>query len=325
MLHVRRELHPFVARVQHRVGSATLSALLGAVMCVAPGVTQAEPETDWNRSPDPYAPYGRCLSSGSALGNKLWGIDSLGEVSSGVIAIKVLRCVPYSGGGGFRKVPCPDGSPYAYCSHNDNDGLGNEVTFGVLRQDATTDPNAEPQGCPGGKAASKLEIVKSAGRDPRRLTGIVTLACTLSAPMKAEPVAARVAACPTRSDPYGYCVQTANDGTGHAVTLGVVAAKDPGDPYALYGECNPVQTKPGFVAKSAVLQQLGLSLENVRTVDMIGCNIPIGYGAGWPLDLHAGSCMGLKWLPARPQERYDYCVWGTDERNNGVLMGVSGR
>lgn len=297
--------------------------LVGLALWASGEAARADTETTWNQSPDPNALYGRCMSGGSALGNKWGAVYGVGEPSAGVIAIKVLRCGPFSGGGP-RKVACPDDSPYAYCTRIGNDGLANDVTFGVVRQDAKTDPNAVVGGCPGGKpGAAKLDIVKSARKDPRRLSGIVTLACTDSVASKAQRAhrGAAESPCPVKPNPYRYCVTTDDDGTGHAVTVGVVGVNGPGDPYGLYGECNQRDTAPGFSAKSALLTQLGLTLEGVRSIDMMFCNIPVGFGGDWPLDLHSGSCKEVVWVPPWLRN-YDYCVWGTDERNNGVLMGV---
>lgn len=302
-----------------------IGALIGAVVFSTPA--QAQSETNWNQSPDPAAPYGHCQIDDSAFGNKLDAISYVGQGAEGVIAIKVLSCTPYTYGG-WTTVPCPAGSAYDLCPHTGNDGLGNRVTFGVLRLGPKSDPNAPVTGCPGGTAAApKLAVVQAAGRDPRRLSGIVTLSCATAAataPATAR-MQAKVVPCSGSGHPYTYCVATPNDGTGHAVWLGVVGAHSPSDPYALYGECN-VEFDPGFMSKASVLQSLGLPLEHVRGIDILACAVGWGFGPGFPTELHTGPCDSSPFAASPAQAlRHDYCVWGTDSHRNGISFGVNGK
>jgi hypothetical protein len=104
------------------------------LITLAPSATaraQIQPgSTGWNWSPDPNAQYGLCLSGsiGSALGLKMGHVYAVGETAENILAITVLNCTPFSGGGA-HKVPCPSGSPYAFCTNTGNDGLGNNVTL----------------------------------------------------------------------------------------------------------------------------------------------------------------------------------------------------
>lgn len=284
--------------------------------------------TAWNASSDPNALYGKCRSEGSGMRAKYNHIVDVGESLVDVLAITVLNCSAFSGGGS-QKVSCPAGSPYAYCTRTGNDGLGNDITLGVTKLDARTDPNGVYTGCrDGARLQSKLGLITWAGGDPRLVKGIVTLACSMAKKHKAtKPVPV---ACPAGPDPYGnYCLSTPNDGFGNAVTIGVIAAKEAGDPYGLYGECHiPLASegiRPGFLAKASLVTRVGRSMATVRSIDMINCSAPGGFGGGFPNDLRSGSCATIEpgFLPPAIANRYEYCVWGTDEKGNGVVAGVN--
>ena len=78
----------------------------------------------------------------------------------------------------------------------------------------------------GAQLKTKLTLI---GGDRRLIKGIVTLACDSStAASKTKPE--RIA-CPDGPTPDNFCLSTANDGPGTAITIGVVTAQDPGDPY----------------------------------------------------------------------------------------------
>jgi hypothetical protein len=289
--------------------------------------------TAWNASPDPDALYGYCDPGGigSAIGAKLGHLYQAGETLANVIAIQVLSCKPFTGGGGTSKVACPPGTPYAYCVANDNDGIGNAIYFGILKVDATTDPTARYTGCPAGaQLRSKLDIVRLARRDPLRINGIVTLSCRATA--TPGPASVSTVDCPAKPHPYAYCLRASNDGSGNDVTVGVVAANGPGDPYALYGECNTLFAdfgiEPGLRHKSRLVTDVGRSIRSLRSIDLLGCNARWGWGPAMPAKLEARSCVYLSsigWMDPLMARRYDYCIWGVDSRGNGILAGVNKR
>ena len=259
----------------------------------------------------------------SAFGPRWVLVQNVGETTAGVLAIEVLRCAPYSGGG-LSKVDCEsnhgNGVPYAYCVRALNDGLGNDITLGVLKRDAISDANGLYTGCPAGASSqSKLDLVKAAGIDPRRLSGLVTISCTAAAAGSAAALPGPVA-CPHEPQPYNRCIGTTNDGHGNAVTLGLVHANGPGDPNGLYGECDtspPV--RPGLLYKSDIVAAAGKSLANVRSIDLEYCAM------GGPQAFHALPCEDIPTFPPIVAARLDYCVAGTDANGNNVTLGVSGK
>ncbi len=277
-------------------------------------------DTNWNNSSDPNGLYGLCMPGGG-MGSKVI-IYEAGETLTNVLAITVLDCRPFDGGGGTQKVACPANSPYAYCINNDNDGAGNHITLGVLKLDANTTPNGLYTGCPGGaQLKSKLTLIKKV-RDPRLIKGAVTLSCDSAT--EANLTKPAIVDCPAGPDPYNYCLSTPNDGFGNAVTIGVVAAKDAGDPYGMYGECNTGHgVEKGFKSKATLVTSVGLSMDTVRSIDLVGCNAPVGYGSWFPKNLVTGSCSDM--FPNVPSwaNRYNYCIWGTDDKGNGVIAGVN--
>ena len=278
--------------------------------------------TGYNQISDPNALYGFCTPNGSALGTKTSHVAFLGESLVDVLAITVLDCGPFSGGAP-EKITCPANSPYAFCTNTGNDGLGNNVTLGVLKFDAKTDPNGLYTNCPSGaQLKSKLSLI---GGERRWIKGIVTLACESShVGSKTKPE--RVA-CPDGPNPYDFCVSTANDGFGNAVTIGVVKAKDAGDPYGMYGQCHTnissFGIKPGFMPKASLVTSVGLSMETVRSIDIIVCNQPGGIGSWLPDNLVTGSCSEILAGIIPGVNRYNYCIWGTDKKGNGLIAGVN--
>ncbi len=283
-----------------------------------------------NYSPDLYAQYGLCLTGGSGSANRLGPIIWVGESLANVLAVTILKCQPFSGGAPV-KVACPAGSPYAYCINQGNDGQGNNVTFGVMKLTAETNPLARYSGCPAGAAGgSKLRLVELAGMEPREVKAIVTLSCgPATAAAFAKPASVP---CPKGPDPYrGYCLGTPNDGRGNAVTIGVVRANGAGDPYGLYGNCNDPVNRPGitkgFLMKSSLVIAAGRQIEMVRNIDMIGCSVAYNFPPSLPSDrIEEVPCSVMFSYDVRGQiaHRYDYCVWGTDAKGNGVLAGVNG-
>lgn len=80
---------------------------------------------------DPFALYGNCDGSGGYRAKS----SLLAEVGKGlgtVNGIDILNCAGWTGGGGTAVVPCPAKTNYAYCLYNDNDGVGNSVSMGVI-------------------------------------------------------------------------------------------------------------------------------------------------------------------------------------------------
>ncbi|WP_374564595.1 hypothetical protein [Ideonella sp.] len=294
-----------------------------ASVCVwAAGSASAQSETSlWNGSTEPVALYGHC-GVNSSMGSKLDALQYVGEGVLDVLAIKVLRCDHFTGGGGFHKLACPSGSPYDYCMESTNDGMGNWVEFGVLKLNVHTDPNALYEGCPtGADLQPKLGLIRPAGKDPRTISALVTVACT--AATAAKVAAPKAVDCPKGKHPYSYCVSTPNDGHGNAVMLGALHYKGSSDPNGLYGECDQL-VQPGFTSKASVLPLVGKSMQNVRSIDLLSCAIPWGHGGDFPKELHVGACVNNKWVNPAVAGRYDYCIWGTDARNAGIVLGISG-
>jgi len=283
-------------------------AVLHTSPVFANNVERAKQRTDWNKSPAPDAPYGGCNPAGSGFADKRGVLPSTVQ-TWGVLAITVLDCRGFDGGGGTNEVACPSGSPYAVCVANHNDGIGNAFLFGVLKRSTTTYANSPT--CPGGP--NKLDLLIRAGEDPRLVNGIVTLNCGSASGTEAVT---RVA-CPAGPSPYAYCLSTQNDGGGHSVTLGIVAANGPGDPYGLYGECDPVfySIQNGFRPKIMLVRDAGGEVRKVQAIEILVCNEPFGIGAGFPL--RRMSCDS----PSQAA-RYDYCIKGEDPNGNGVAAGV---
>jgi hypothetical protein len=260
------------------------------------------------------------------MGTKITMVAASGFTTENVIAIQVLRCKPWRFGQNAQTncnaIPEASSVPYAYCVQWSNDGLGNDIAIGVLERDATTDAFGLYTGCPEGQHPQpKLPLAQAAGVDPRRITGLVTLKC---GPAQAgAPVRVATIRCPKEPQPYAACIGTTNDGHGNAVMLGVVAAHGPGDPYALFGECNSsVGIQPGFMYKADALEQTGLSLANVRVVDQLYCAVPWGLGGWLPDHFENWACDQVPGLQPFQAARYDTCVVGTDTHGNGVIFGV---
>lgn len=300
------------------MGAFTLLAGLGIPAVAGPIASGSAGVTN---SPDPYALYGLCFPGGSGLASKIYQVLAVHETLANVVAIQVLRCQPFTGGGP-AKVTCPAGSPYAFCVRSGNDGLGNDVTVGVLKLGTDSNPNGPYTGCaPGLTPRSKLRLVTLAGKEPRNVKAIVTLSCSAAtAATGTKPV---TVPCPPGPAPYrDYCLGTPNDGFGNAVTIGVVTVNGQGDPYGLYGNCvtpRPGVT-PGFAPKSSIVTAAGRSLEFVRSIDVIGCSVASNFPPGIPIGgMEVAPCTAVT-TPL--YDRYDYCVWGTDRRGNGVFAGI---
>lgn len=279
-----------------------------------------------NRSADPDASYGRCHEAGSALGNKWTLVAYAGETAENVLALQVLHCRQWTGGPN-GKVACDSlnagGVPYAYCARFYNDGAGNDIAIGVLRRTAVTDALGLYTGCPKNQSPqSKLALARAAGVDPRSVGGIVTLGCGPSAGAP-EQTPVRVA-CPAEPHPYSQCIGTRNDGHGNAVILGIVASNGPGDPNALYGECNSAtDIQPGFLYKADALREAGVSTQNVRSADVVACQVPWGMGGWLPDHFERWDCHTIPSITPLVANRYDFCVVGTDAHGNGAIFGVN--
>lgn len=291
-----------------------LVALILGCAAIVPAHAQTLPSV--NDSPDPYQIYGRC-AEGAGFRAKQVHVQEVRRTLERVLAITVLECSEFTGGGFTQVVPCPRGSPYAYCLFNDNDGASNLVRLGVLEQNAVTAPNAAYTGCPvGARLQPKTAVVAAAGVDLRLLKGIVTLDCRPAT----GATGARVVRCPPGPSPYAYCVRSANDGVGNAVLLGVVAASDPGDPYALYGQCTPA-VEPGWRPKVAILRDIGMPIADVRSIDIVRCRDRGGeVGEGFPDSLTRFPCSSFAEFKGRAH--YDVCIWGPDAKGNTVVVGV---
>lgn len=310
---------PSPARMSHKL-------LVAGALVLATATVPAQPAdiTSWNRSAAPTAPYGPCYDGPTAASSKLRLPAYLGETAEGMVAIQILDCLPYTAGSGITKVPCdPDrtsGVPYAYCARSPNDGLGNDVTIGVLKRDDVTDANGLYTGCAAGATLRpKLHLVRAAGLDPRRFNAVVTLSCKpATAADKTPPVKAD---CPREPQPYVYCVSTPNDGYGNAVTVGVVRADGAADPYGLYGECDPLSgILPGFLHKADAVTEVGRSLANVTGIEISFCS-----PGSKNNPLKVVDCATIPTYPAALATRYDYCITGSDKHRNSVVFGVIGK
>lgn len=305
-----------------------LNVLLASAVLAVSAVAIAQPDPPasavslWNRSTDPDALYGHC-SATSSMGSKSAQLTYVGEPMTGVLAIRVLKCNAWGTEGGWSKAACPEAGVYDFCMSAGNDGRGNSVTLGVLKATARTDASAGYEGCPAGATtAPRYRLVQAAGRDPRTLNGIVTLSCgPATVAGRQRP---RLVECPVDS-PYDYCLSTGNDGLGNAVTIGALRTHSSGDPNGLYGECDQ-QIAPGFATKLSLVAALGQPVDRVRSIDVLGCAVPWGMGGDLPKPVVAVPCTEAQaWLPGEVLKRYDYCLLGIDDRNNGLIMGVSGR
>lgn len=303
-----------------------LLSFLAVLMCYsAESLAWSGTRTAWNDSSDPNALYGTCNPSGfSGMKSKSFHVYAARESLENVIAVTVLICQPYTGPGVTAKVPCQANSPYDYCLRNQNDGLGNDIMLGVVKRDGIAKPTGQYTGC-GANANlhTKLRLVKYSYHDPRMLKGIVTLSCgTATATNETKPV---TVACPAGPDPYSYCISTPNDGYGNAVTLGIIAVQDSGDPYGLYGECH-ASVKKGFKSKSTIITSLGLPRTDVRAIDIVQCSEPATWGWGQlPSSLKVGACSespSLAYAGSAYSNRYDYCIWGIDKDGIGLEVGV---
>ncbi len=293
-------------------GATAVLALLSSPPAFA---WRASLPTDWNKVPAPTALYGGCLAGSSGLESRASQLSQAGLTLQNVLAVTVLRCEPFGsfGTSGSKVVACPSGSPYASCVENGNDGLGNAVLFGALKRGPTT--SAYAQACTGGPA--KVDLLIQAGQDPRLINGIVTIACQ---PASGAAGVSKVK-CAASPSPYAYCLHSKNDGSGHDVTLGVVAANGPGDPYGLYGECHAA-TSRGFLPKIQLVEKTGGAVDKVQGIDLVVCSEPAGLGGGFPTTLQKVDCASSPYFTPGIASRYDYCIVGTDAKRNGVVAGI---
>lgn len=272
--------------------------------------------TQWNDSPNPSAPYGTCWNGAGKEMMRSLLLGAVDETLANVLAITILSCRGFTGGAN-GKVSCPAGSPYGYCLFVPNDGGGNAIRLGVLKADRTTDPEAPYAGCgAGAHPQRKLDLLLAAGRDPRRISGIVTLSCRPATGTR-QPVVELP--CPAGPNPYGYCLRTSNDGNNLAVAVGVVYANGPGDSYGLYGECNAVAygNQRGFLRKSTLVERVGRSPAQAASIYLIACT---ERRDGGPL-----AVVACDPLYERLGWKYSYCIHGVDRLNNEVWAGVLAR
>jgi hypothetical protein len=307
---------------RQRTRLAALAAAISA-LGLAPGAQAQEEATAWNLSPEPTALYGHCGQEDSAMGSKLYILDGSGIAPTDVAAIKILACREFDGPGNIFDAPCPAGSAYDFCKITHNDGRGNMAKFGVLLAGPRTDPNARYEGCPdGADTQPKIDRLLDAGQDPRTTNGLVTVSCAAAA--GAAPHASTSGPCPGGKGPFAYCVSTPNDGHGNAVTIGVIRTAGTGDPAGLYGRCDS-GVGQAFASKLSLLAGLGKPTANVRAIDLLNCQVPGGYGGGFPRQLVAGDCHDSLWVNGEVVDRYDYCIWGTDARGMGLVLGVNAK
>ena len=103
---------------------------------------------------------------------------------------------------------------------------------------------------------------------------------------------------------------------------GCDGANGPGDPYALYGNCTSRgggEGQTGFRAKADILTDVGISLDTVRTIDIISCANPSSSSSVPPLAIVSCSNLGFG-----PQANYyNQCVWGLDARRNNVAVAIN--
>lgn len=319
--------HHHHSREQRTSSRRALAALLFSTLAAAAGLAEAARPIS-NRSADPDAPYGRCHEGGSAISTKWTLVGVAGETAENVIALQELHCRSWTGGPN-GKVSCDTvnagGVPYAYCARFYNDGAGNDIAIGVLRRDAITDALGSYTGCPKNQVPQpKLALVQAAGIDPRSINGIVTLGCGPAVGATMQPPA-RVA-CPVEPHPYATCLGTRNDGHGNAVMLGIVASNGPGDHNALYGECNSqTDIAPGFLYKADALREAGVPMGDVRSADILGCQVPWGMGGWVPDNFERWDCHAIPYITPVVADRYDFCVVGIDPHGNGLILGVHSR
>jgi hypothetical protein len=282
---------------------------------------RANLRTDWNNSPDPDGYYGGCQPNYSAYRWKKQIVTAAHVATNGVIALAVLSCKAF-GGGGAAQVPCPSGTPFDACVRAGNDGQGNDILLGVLRRSALTDPNNGYGPCPGGPTLTKVATVIAAGKDPRLVDGVVTLKCSNAT---TGAGAAKVAQCPSNpGNIYAYCIVNPNDGLGNSVTLGVVGANGAADPYTLYGECAGASLGVHAGFRPKLLLANGLApLNGIRRIQILSC-APAASSPG-PLRRIPWSTCSAPPYDFGQTDQFEFCIIGTDPNGNGVYAGVSTR
>ena len=174
------------------------------------GVLELNPTTD------PNSQYGGCASGAGfrIKSDVLRGSIALRKID----AIVVTNCVGADGPPGTVKVACPAKSIYTACFVNQDDGVGNHVEFGVIKNFGAGDPS----GLYGGfsktsKFRTKSVLVTEVGRSLDKVASIVTT-WTYAARGSGG---SQIIPCYPRA-PYSYCINNHNDGAGNWVKVGVV-------------------------------------------------------------------------------------------------------
>jgi hypothetical protein len=252
---------------------------------------------------DPHGTYGPC-GPGAGLRGKPEILLAAGKAVGATTAVAVLDCRPFDGAGGARVVPCPTvpGNPYNFCVESRNDGVGNYVLLGVIKANTVRTNPLSTYSCGDGSRV-KADLVVATGKDPRDVNGIAVISCR----RYDGAGGAYVVPCPTGPHPYAYCVESANDGAGNHVLLGVIPSTGPSDPFAMYGNCNG---NADFRVKSSLISEVGRSLSLVNGIDIIACT-------GWS----GGG--GTAVVPCTQGTNYVYCLRNTnDGAGNSISLGV---
>jgi hypothetical protein len=136
-------------------------------------------------------------------------------------SIVVTECVEADGPPGTVKVACPAKSIYKACFVNHDDGVGNHVEFGVIKNFGAGDPSGQYGGfSETSKFRNKSVLVTEVGRSLDKVTSIVTY-WTYAA---SGSGGSHIVPCSPHT-PYSYCIQNKNDGAGNWVIVGVVEGR----------------------------------------------------------------------------------------------------
>jgi hypothetical protein len=195
---------------------ASLTRTTGGGNHIYLGVLELNPTTD------PNSQYGGC-ASGSGFRIKsdvLRDSIDLRKINS----IVVTTCVGADGPPGTVKVACPAKSIYAACFVNQDDGVGNHVEFGVIKNFGRA---GDPSGLYGASFSetsnfrTKSVLVTEVGRSLDKVTSIVTLWTYVANGTGGS----QIVPCNLPTSPYSYCIVNKNDSAGNWVIVGVVEGK----------------------------------------------------------------------------------------------------